>query len=246
MIVIPAIDLLDNQAVRLYKGDYSQKTVYSETPWELALGFQKVGAELIHIVDLNGARDASNVNQETIRKIRTLAPNVKIQLGGGIRNLQRLDFYDTIGIDYFIIGTAAVSDPDFLESALAKYGKERILVGVDAKDGIVKIKGWEQDTNIHYLDLMKKLQVIGIEKIIFTDISLDGTLSGPNLNSYKQILDNFDFELIASGGVSSIKDILQLASLETKKPIYGVITGKAIYEGKLNLGTAIAELKSQN
>ncbi len=244
MIVIPAIDLLDNQAVRLYKGDYSQKTVYSERPWELALGFQKVGAELIHVVDLNGARDSSNINQETIRKIRNLAHNVKIQLGGGIRNLQRLDFYNTIGIDFFIIGTAAVLDPEFVESALAKYGSERILVGIDAKDGIVKIKGWEQDTNIHYFDFMKKLQIMGIKKIIFTDIAVDGTLSGPNINSYKQILDNFNFEVIASGGIATIKDILQLASLKTEKPLYGAITGKAIYEGKINLGNAILEVKS--
>ncbi|MCX7999593.1 MAG: 1-(5-phosphoribosyl)-5-[(5-phosphoribosylamino)methylideneamino]imidazole-4-carboxamide isomerase [Leptospiraceae bacterium] len=242
MIVIPAIDLLDNQAVRLYKGDYSQKTIYSEEPWKLILGFQKVGAELIHLVDLNGARDASNVNETTIRKIRQSASNIKIQLGGGIRNLKRLEFYDLIGINYFIIGTSAILDPQFLEAALAKYGNERIIVGVDAKDGIVRIKGWEEGSGVHYLELLSRLQKLGVKKIIFTDIALDGTLSGPNLNSYKQILNNFDFDLIASGGISSIKDILDLASLEAKKPIYGAITGKAIYEGKLNLGDAIAKV----
>lgn len=242
MIIIPAIDILDNQAVRLYKGDYSQKTVYSEEPWKLALGFQKVGAELIHVVDLNGARDASNVNEATIRKIRQQANNIKIQLGGGIRNLQRLEFYNLIGIDYFIIGTAAVLDPQFLETALQKYGNERIIVGVDAKDGIVRIKGWEEGSGVHYRELLKRLQGMGVKKIIFTDISVDGTLSGPNLSSYKEILDNFNFDLIASGGISSIKDILDLASLNAQKPIYGAVTGKAIYEGKLNLGDAIAEV----
>ncbi|MCC6275504.1 MAG: 1-(5-phosphoribosyl)-5-[(5-phosphoribosylamino)methylideneamino]imidazole-4-carboxamide isomerase [Leptospiraceae bacterium] len=242
MIIIPAIDLYDNEAVRLFKGDYNQKTVYSKEPWELVRIFENGGAELIHLVDLNGARNENNVNQESIKKIRK-ASNAKIEIGGGIRDIEKIKFYDSMGMNRFIIGTAAVTNPEFIDEALKLFGPEKIVVGVDAKDGIVKISGWQEDSKIHYNDLMNRLSTQGVTQIIYTDIAQDGTMSGPNFESYKQILSRFNFQLIASGGISSIKDIIDLASINEKTPLYGIITGKAIYEGKLSLKEAIANTK---
>ncbi len=246
MIIIPAVDILDNEAVRLYKGDYSQKTIYSKEPWELVKGFERVGASLIHVVDLNGARNGSRINETTIKKIRTCAPNVKIQLGGGIRDMERLKFYEEIGIDRFIIGTAAVLDPDFIQDALKFVGPERLLVSVDAMDGIVKISGWEEKTKLHYIEFLKQLEKLGVEQIVFTDISVDGTLQGPNLESYREILNQFSFRVFASGGISSIKDVLALTNLKAKRALSGMITGKAIYEGKIDLQEAIQKTQKAN
>ncbi|TGK03183.1 1-(5-phosphoribosyl)-5-[(5-phosphoribosylamino)methylideneamino]imidazole-4-carboxamide isomerase [Leptospira langatensis] len=241
MILIPAVDLLDNAAVRLFKGNYDEKTVYSTEPWKLAEGFERNGATLLHLVDLNGARNQIGINSESISKIRK-STNLKIQLGGGIRDKEKLEYYDSIGIDRFILGTAAVKDPALLEFALTKYGKDRIVVAIDARDGIVKIAGWEEDSGVHYLDLMDKMQKAGILNIIFTDIAQDGTLAGPNLKAYKEILSKYNFQVIASGGISSLRDIMALSSLGTPVPMYGVITGKALYEGKIDLAEAITSL----
>lgn len=247
MIIIPAIDLLDKEAVRLYKGDYSQKTVYSSSPWELVSAFEKNGAELIHLVDLNGARNQQDVNKDCIERIRS-SSHLKIQIGGGIRNITKLQYYLDMGMDRFILGTAAVLDPRFVEEALSLVGASRLLVSVDAFQGIVRISGWETATEIKYEFLLDRLEKQGITQIVFTDISTDGTLSGPNIHSYKYILDNFHFDLIASGGISSMKDILDLTSIQSKKPLFGIITGKAIYEGKLSLKEAInrANLSKEN
>lgn len=242
MIIIPAIDILDNEAVRLFKGDYSQKTVYSSRPWELVQGFNKNGAELIHLVDLNGARSADSKNKDCIIRIRKEA-KVKIQLGGGIRDMEKLKYYESLGIDRFIIGTSAVTNPEFVDEALAFLGTDRIIIAVDALDGFVRVSGWEVKTKVRYEELLTRLNSQGITQIIFTDISHDGTLDGPNLNSYKYILDNFDFQLIASGGIASLKDIIDLVALNSNRPLYGIITGKAIYEGKLNLKEAIENTK---
>ncbi len=244
MKIIPAIDILDNEAVRLFKGDYNQKTVYSKEPWELVKTFSKHGADWLHLVDLNGARNASTVNQECIQRIRTSAPNVKIQLGGGIRNKKRLKFYQSMGIDRFIIGTSAVTNPEFVDEGLALVGADHLAIAVDAKEGMVRIQGWETKTEIHFMELLARLKDQGVKIIIFTDIALDGTLSGPNLDSYKQILDTFPFELIASGGISSLKDIIDLTMIQSKFPLSGIITGKAIYEGKLSLQEAIDQTSS--
>ena len=242
MIIIPAIDILDTEAVRLFRGDYSQKTVYSTKPWELIQGFQKSGAELIHLVDLNGARKADETNKDCILKI-CKETDVKIQLGGGIRDMEKLKYYESLGIDKFIIGTAAIQNPKFVDEALGFLGADRIIISVDAMDGIVRVSGWEVKTEVMYEDLLSRLDSQGVTQIIFTDISQDGTLSGPNLESYKTILDKFDFQLIASGGIASLKDILTLSSINAKNPIYGIITGKAIYEGKLDLKEAIGNVK---
>lgn len=243
MQIIPAIDLLENEAVRLYKGDYSQKTVYHKEPWKLAETFWNEGAEYLHIVDLNAARDEEGINKSTIHNIRK-STKAKIELGGGIRSLEKLKLYESMGIDRFIIGTAAVKDPEFLESSLKCVGDERIVVGVDAKDGIVKIHGWEQDSSLHFQDLLKKLQFQGVKHIVFTDISRDGTMQGPNIESYKYILNNFHFDLVASGGVSSLEDIKKLTSLPTKKALFGIITGKAIYEKCFSLVDAVKICKN--
>ncbi|MEM7180394.1 MAG: 1-(5-phosphoribosyl)-5-[(5-phosphoribosylamino)methylideneamino]imidazole-4-carboxamide isomerase [Spirochaetota bacterium] len=243
MKIIPAIDLLNQEAVRLYKGDYAQKTVYSKTPWELVTAFHETGAELIHVVDLNGARSGSDTtNKECITKIRK-ATNAKIQLGGGIRNMEKLKYYDAMGIDRFIVGTAAVRNPQFVDAALQEMGADRVIIGVDARDGYVRVSGWEEDTKLPYEDLLDQLEKQGVTQIIFTDISLDGTLSGPNLDSYRKILDRYSFQLIASGGIASMKDIFSLLNIGAKHPMYGVITGKAIYEGRLDLKEAFTDVK---
>jgi phosphoribosylformimino-5-aminoimidazole carboxamide ribotide isomerase len=242
MIIIPAIDILENEAVRLYKGDYSQKTVYSKEPWDLVKAFQNNGAELIHLVDLNGARNASDINRESIVKIRK-SSSLKIQIGGGIRDLEKLKYYQEIGMDRFIVGTAAVSNPQFVEDALKLVGHKNLIISVDAFAGMVKISGWEESTQLTYDDLLKRVAKQGITQIVFTDISQDGTLSGPNLISYKHILDTYNFDLIASGGIASMKDILDLTSIKAKNPLFGVITGKAIYEGRLSLKEAIDTIK---
>ncbi|TGL66053.1 1-(5-phosphoribosyl)-5-[(5-phosphoribosylamino)methylideneamino]imidazole-4-carboxamide isomerase [Leptospira kmetyi] len=241
MIIIPAIDLLDNCAVRLFKGNYEEKKIYSSEPWKLAEGFAKNGANLLHLVDLNGARNQLGVNEHSILKIRETT-SLKVQLGGGIRDKEKLAYYDKIGIDRFILGTAAVTDPDLLKFALDQYGKERVVVAVDARDGIVKIAGWEKDSGVHYRDLMERLAKAGISHVVFTDIAQDGTLAGPNLNAYEEILNSYPFQVIASGGISSLKDLMDLSSLKTKIPLYGVITGKALYEGKLDLAEAISSI----
>ncbi|EKR64159.1 MULTISPECIES: 1-(5-phosphoribosyl)-5-[(5-phosphoribosylamino)methylideneamino]imidazole-4-carboxamide isomerase [Leptospira] len=241
MIIIPAIDLFDNCAVRLFKGNYKEKKIYSSEPWKLAEGFAQNGATLLHLVDLNGARNQLGINENSILKIRKMT-SLKVQLGGGIRDKEKLAYYDKIGIDRFILGTAAVTDPDLLKLALDNYGKERVVVAVDAIDGIVKIAGWEKDSGVRYRDLMDRLAKAGIEHIIFTDIAQDGTLAGPNLKAYQEILNSYPFQVIASGGISSLKDLMDLSSLKTKIPLYGVITGKALYEGKLDLAEAISSI----
>lgn len=246
MKIIPAIDLFNKEAVRLLKGDYAQKTVYSNEPWELVKAFDKYGAQLIHVVDLNGARSgADTTNRDCIVQIRQ-STSAQLQLGGGIRTIEKLKYYRDIGIDRFILGTAAVRDPDFVDEALKLIGVEKIVIGVDARDGYVRVSGWEENTKLHYQEFLQQLQKQGVRHIVYTDIALDGTLQGPNLESYRDILNQFSFELIASGGISSVKDIIALSQLNTKYPLFGVITGKAIYEGRLNLEEILADLREKN
>jgi len=237
LLVIPAIDLLDNKAVRLYQGNYSQSKIYSESPWDLVAEFIDAGAELIHLVDLNGAKLGKPSNEAAIRNI-VHKNKVKLELGGGIRSLDTLRFYNDLGIHRFILGTAAVKNPELTDLALKEFGVDRIVLGVDAKDGYVKTQGWETDSGLHYEDFMKQIFNQGVRHVVFTDISLDGTLAGPNFKSYSWILKNFPFHLIASGGVSSLEDLERLAKLENP-PIFGAIVGKAYYEGKVDLKEAI-------
>lgn len=181
MIVLPAIDLKNGEAVRLYKGDYSQKTVYSKNPEEVALQFEKIGAKFLHIVDLDGAKDGKCVNLESIKKIRANV-SIPIELGGGIRTEEIVKLYlDEIGIDRIILGTSALNNPQFLKKMLYKYGSEKIVVGVDVKNEFVSVSGWMETTRIHYIDFIKTLEKIGVKYIVVTDISKDGTLTRTKL-----------------------------------------------------------------
>ena len=233
MNIIPAIDLIGGQAVRLLKGDYDKVTVYSDDPAAVAESFERAGAKYLHVVDLDGAKDGTTANFETIKKIieRT---NLSVELGGGIRTLERVRQYIDVGVDRVIIGTAAVTDPDFLCEAVNLYG-EKIVVGVDIKDGFVAIKGWLEVSELSCKEFCKKLESLGVKTIICTDISKDGMMSGTNLDLYREMYDEFKLNIIASGGVSSMDDISALSDMG----LFGAIVGKAIYTGAIELSEAI-------
>ena len=240
MLVIPAIDLKDGQAVRLYKGDYNQKTVYSNNPEELAREFETMGAKWLHVVDLDGAKDGKCINLETIRKIKQTT-NMSLELGGGIRNMETVALYlDEVGIDRVILGTAAINDPQFLKEAISKYGAKKIVVGVDVKNGYVSTSGWLKTSDVPYLDFIKELEKIGVEYIVVTDISKDGTLQGPNFKMYEQIASVSKINFVVSGGIKDKQNILDVA----KKDYYACIVGKAYYEGKVDLKEVIACLQN--
>ncbi len=235
MIVIPAIDLKDGEAVRLYKGDYNQKTVYSSKPYTLAESFEKMDAKYLHVVDLDGAKDAAAKNKEAIKEIRAHI-SIPMELGGGIRNMETVSYYlEEVGIDRVILGTAALNDRDFLKEAVEKYGPERIVVGVDVKNGYVSTSGWLETSSIHYLDFIKELEEIGVQTIVCTDISKDGTLTGPSFDLYKNIHDHSNINFVVSGGVKDDADVYKVNELD----YYACIVGKAYYEGKINLEEVI-------
>ena len=240
MLVIPAIDLKDGQAVRLYKGDYNQKTVHRNNPEELAKEFETMGAKWLHVVDLDGAKDGKCINLETIRKIKQTT-NMSLELGGGIRNMETVALYlDEVGIDRVILGTAAINDPQFLKEAISKYGAKKIVVGVDVKNGYVSTSGWLKTSDVPYLDFIKELEKIGVEYIVVTDISKDGTLQGPNFKMYEQIASVSKINFVVSGGIKDKQNILDVA----KKDYYACIVGKAYYEGKVDLKEVIACLQN--
>ena len=233
MYIYPAIDLYDGKAVRLYKGDYAQMTVYSENPAEVAKDFAAAGASHIHLVDLEGAKKGSPANLETISKIIEAA-NLFVEVGGGIRNLETVEQYLAIGVDRVILGTAAVTDPEFLEAALARYG-EKIAVGVDLKDGYVAIKGWTETSGLTAEAFFAKMKALGVKTVICTDISRDGAMKGTNRELYRELSGKFAIDLIASGGVSTLEDVQALAEMN----LHGAIIGKAYYIGAIDLKTAI-------
>jgi phosphoribosylformimino-5-aminoimidazole carboxamide ribotide isomerase len=238
MLVIPAIDLKDGEAVRLYKGDYEQKTVYSYHPHKLAKEFEKMGAKYLHLVDLDGAKDAAAKNQEVIKKIRETV-SMPIELGGGIRNIETVDYYlSEVGIDRVILGTAALKDSQFVKECLKKYDASRIVVGVDVKDGYVSTSGWLETSDIYYLDFIHQLEEIGVKTIVCTDISKDGTLKGPSFDLYETIKNNSNMDFVVSGGVKDNEDILEAS----RRGYYACIVGKAFYEGTVNLGEVIAHV----
>ena len=240
MLVIPAIDLKDGQAVRLYKGDYNQKTVYSNNPEELAREFETMGAKWLHVVDLDGAKDGKCINLDTIKKIKQTT-NMAVELGGGIRNMETVALYlDEVGIDRVILGTAAINDLEFLKEAISRYGAKKIVVGVDVKDGFVSTSGWLKTSDVPYLNFIKQLEKIGVEYIVVTDISKDGTLQGPNFKMYEQIASVSKINFVVSGGIKDKQNILDVA----KKDYYACIVGKAYYEGKVDLKEVIACLQN--
>ncbi len=234
MELFPAIDLIGGQAVRLIKGDYAQVTVYSNDPVAVAKGFESCGAKYLHVVDLEGARDGSLANIETIKNIIDNT-GLFVEVGGGIRSIETVEKYIEIGADRVIIGTAAVTDPEFLQQAVAKYG-DKIAVGVDIKDGMVAIRGWTETSALSCFDFCEKLSSLGVKTIICTDISKDGLLAGTNLELYAQMRERFNMDITASGGVSSLDDVKKLAQMD----MYGAILGKALYTGNLDLKEAIA------
>lgn len=233
MYIYPAIDLYEGKAVRLYKGDYAQMTVYSEKPVEVAKAFAAAGATHIHLVDLEGAKKGAPANLETIRSILE-AGDLFVEVGGGIRNMQTVDSYLSIGVDRVILGTAAVTDPVFLETALEKYG-EKIAVGVDLKDGCVAIKGWTEKSDLTAETFFARMQKLGVKTVICTDISRDGAMKGTNRELYRQLSESYAIDLIASGGVSSLEDVQALAAMN----LHGAIIGKAYYIGAIDLKKAI-------
>lgn len=231
MIIIPAIDLQNCEAVRLYKGDYAQKTIYSKNPEKLAQNFEKMGAKYLHIVDLDGAKSGQTENIETIKKIKQLT-NLSIQVGGGIRNIETVKLYlEEISISRVILGTAALENPEFLAEALKKYGPEKIVVGVDIKNGFVSTSGWLETSDIPYLDFLKQLENLGIKYTVITDISKDGTLNGPNFELYEEIKKASNLNFVVSGGIKDHSDINNCLH----NNYYATIVGKAYYEGKIDL-----------
>lgn len=235
MEIIPAIDLLDNQVVRLYKGNYNQKKVYYNDPIEVIQFFKNAGIKRVHIVDLNAARDGNiSINRRSIEKIINHKEFLKLEIGGGIREEKIIKEYLELGFDYLILGTIAVKKPEFVEDIIKKYPVDKFIIGVDAKNEEVKVSGWEEDTKLSIFDFFKTIENWGIKQIIFTDISKDGTLEGPNISLLKKILKQTNLNIISSGGISAEKDILDLYHLKDNKLI-GVIIGKAFYENKIDL-----------
>ena len=233
MKLFPAIDIYGGKAVRLYKGDYDKMTVYADNPVEIALDFSKSGAKFIHVVDLEGAKSGETPNFETIKALVNCT-NAFTEVGGGIRSIDTVRRYIEAGVGRVILGTAALTDRDFLLEALKLYG-ERIAVGVDIKDGCVAIKGWTEKSEVGAIDFCLSLEKIGVKTIICTDISKDGAMKGTNPALYKELSERLTIDVIASGGVSSLEDVRALSDLN----IYGAIIGKAYYTGAINLKEAL-------
>jgi phosphoribosylformimino-5-aminoimidazole carboxamide ribotide isomerase len=237
MIIFPAIDLYDKKAVRLYKGDYAQMTVYSDHPIEIARDFERAGATHVHLVDLEGAKDGTTPNIDVVRDI---ARNTSLftEIGGGIRDMDTVAKYIDAGVDRVIIGTAAVTDREFLLRAVDKYG-EKIAVGADFRDGYIAIKGWLVKTEYTLDAFLSEMKEAGVQTVIITDISKDGAMQGTNLELYRRLSREYSMNITASGGVSSIEDIKRLREMD----MYAAIIGKAYYIGKIDLREAIEVAK---
>ena len=233
MLIFPAIDLLEGQAVRLLKGDYTQKTVYSDDPVQVAKDFKAQGATCIHIVDLEGAKDGTTPNLPIVCAIKEQT-NLFCEIGGGIRSMDVIRRYMDAGIDRLILGTAAVADKELLQQAVAEYG-EKIAVGVDIKDGKVAVKGWLVDSGLDAFDFCREMVAIGIKTLICTDISKDGAMQGTNRELYRELAKEFSVQITASGGVSTIDDVKALRAMD----LYGAIIGKAYYIQAIDLAEAI-------
>lgn len=237
MLIYPAIDLYDGKAVRLFKGDYAQMTVYSENPPSVAEDFRSCGATHMHIVDLEGAKSGTTPNLKTVLAIKERG-GLFCEVGGGIRNMQTVDTYLGAGIDRVILGTAAVTEPGFAAKAVEKYG-DRIAVGIDIKDGFVAIKGWTEKSTVTAMDFCRQMEKIGVKTIICTDISRDGAMKGTNHALYETLMREVNLQIIASGGVSGMADVERLR----KQNLYGAIIGKAYYTGAIDLRRAVEVAK---
>ena len=237
MLILPAIDLYDKKAVRLYKGDYEQMTVYSNNPIEIARKFEQCGATFIHMVDLEGAKNGTTPNIDEVRKVVEYT-NLAVEIGGGIRDEETVKKYIDLGVTRVILGTAAVTDDEFLRRMVSKY-KQAIAVGVDLKDGFVAIKGWTEKSQLTADEFFSHLSDIGVKTVICTDISKDGAMQGTNRQLYKELSQKYPMDIVASGGVSSIDDIRALKEMN----LYGAIIGKAYYVGAVDLKEAVEVAK---
>ena len=237
MVIFPAIDLRGGKCVRLFKGDFRQETVFSDHPADMAKKWQSQGAEFLHLVDLDGALAGSSRNLEAVRDILA-AIDIPAELGGGIRTMENIETILSLGIRRVILGSVAVRNPELVREACAEYGGERVVVGIDARDGIVAVDGWGVSGDIKAGELAKRMAGVGVTTIIYTDISRDGTLSGVNVEATAELARESGLGIIASGGVKSVEDIRRLKAHE-KEGIEGVIAGKSIYTGSLDLAQAI-------
>ena len=237
MILLPAIDLYEKKVVRLTRGDYAQMTVYNDDPVAQAKLFQDAGAQWLHTVDLEGAKDGSTPNYSVIEAI-CKDTNLKVEIGGGIRSLDVIARYLDAGVERVILGTQAVTDPEFLEAAVCRFGSHA-AVGVDLKEGAIAIRGWKETVPEPAEQFFARLCALGVRTVICTDVSRDGLLGGTNVALYRELSQRFDLDLIASGGVSSIKDLQQLKQIG----LYGAILGKALYTGALELHRALKEVE---
>ena len=237
MKILPAIDLSEGCAVRLLKGDYAQKTVYSDDPVSVAKGFREAGGEILHLVDLDGAKAGYAAAAEIVAKIAA-EPGMFVEIGGGIRNAETVKQYLDAGVGRVILGTAALRDRAFLEEMVRLYG-EKIAVGVDIKNGNVAVQGWTEDDGVKYTDFLDYLDGIGVATVICTDVSKDGAMQGTNRELYRELAAKYSFKVVASGGVSTLDDIKALAKMD----IYGAIVGRALYNGAIDLKEAIAATK---
>jgi len=237
MKIYPAIDILGGKAVRLRQGRASEATVYGD-PLEMAAKWIDKGAEWLHVVDLDGAFRGEPKNLAILREMAAALPQAKIQVGGGVRNMPILESLIGAGIRRVVLGTAAVQDPGFVKRALADQ-PDCVAVGIDARDGNVQVSGWTEDSRIGAIELARRLEDLGARVAIYTDISCDGVLEGPNVEAMKEMLDRTELCIIASGGVSSIADVRRLAALEHKR-LDGVIIGKALYEGRIQIEEAFS------
>jgi phosphoribosylformimino-5-aminoimidazole carboxamide ribotide isomerase len=237
MILFPAIDLFEGKAVRLYKGDYAQMTVYSEHPEEIARDFAACGATHIHLVDLEGARSGETPNLDTVLKIRE-STGLFCEIGGGIRSMEIVERYLSAGLDRVILGTAAIENEDFLRSAVEKYG-DKIATGADIRDGYVSVKGWTEQSGVTLEAFCEKMEEIGVSTVICTDISRDGAMRGTNREMYRMLSGKFGLNITASGGVSTLEDVRSLRAMN----LYGAIIGKAYYTGDINLKEAVEVCK---
>ena len=232
MILFPAIDLKDGRAVRLYRGDFATVHQVADDPVTTAQAFREAGATHIHMVDLDGARDGARKNGEIVRKVARTG--LRVELGGGIRSLADAEAVFALGVWRAVIGSAAVTDPDFVRDAVARYG-DRIAVGVDTQDGKVKTAGWIEDSGLDYIAFSQSMEQLGVKTLIFTDIETDGALSGPSYGRLEQLQQAVNCQIVASGGVSNNQDIERLAAMG----LYGAIIGKAYYAGTIDLAQAV-------
>jgi len=236
MEIIPAIDILQGKVVRLTRGDYNKVKVYSEDAADVAFNFAAKGADLIHVVDLEGAKEGHPVNLETVKKILNKVP-VRIELGGGIRDLETIYNILEMGVERVVLGSAVYKDPDFGRNCIEEFG-DKIAIGLDVKNKNIAVEGWTKEIKDPMTEIIAKFESLGLKRIIYTDVLKDGMMEGPNIEGLTEVLKNTKMEVIASGGVAAIKDILNLKKLEVKG-LTGVIIGKAIYEGSIKLEEAV-------